>query len=208
MARSRNGARIVGGSGRLRLAVYWLATVGSRGTKTHALIEGEERTVCGCVVDYELSEELIAGCGDEPNCRRSRAEIRRRAQALDPDALRRPRPERMLCPRCLRANLKLTVREVSVDRCVVLREEGEFVYDVDGDPKTRDEERTIECLHCGAQLAEADLVSFRDRRPPEEPFDHEAFRVKRAAAGKAIDAKLAATVERLSQPPPAEEPPF
>lgn len=196
-------AEVRGSAGTLRPAVFWLVYAPGRGTKTHAVIEGNERTICGRAADYEVSDEeyVLGGSGgQEPSCRPCRQTIRR-ARAGDPSLSARFRPERLLCPRCLRGDMTLTVREVSVDRCAVLLDQGVLVYDVDGDPKHRVEERRLECRRCNTVLAEKDLIRASAAWPGgNDEFDHAAFQARRAAASKAAAASLAAAVERRSQP--------
>jgi hypothetical protein len=196
-----------GKSGRRRPAVYWLASASSRGSKTHAVIEGSDLTFCGREVEEELGDELIPGCGDEPNCRVCRREIRARARLLDPLS-NQQRGERMACPRCGFGDFDLTIREVWVDRCSVFKEEdGALFYDVDDDPKRRVEDRRLRCRHCRSEWSETELISARDFWPERKPFDFAAFQAQRSAASAAATKSLAATVERLARPV-VEDTPF
>jgi hypothetical protein len=189
-----------GKSGRRRPAVYWLASASRRGTKTHAVIEGSDLTFCGREVEEELGDELIPGCGDEPNCRVCRREIRARARLLDPLS-EQQRGERMACPRCGFGDFDLTIREVSTDRCSVYKErDGDLTYDLDGDPKNRGEERRLHCRHCRNDWSEEELKPARDFWPEPKPFDFETFQARRSAAADAAQERLTATVERLAQP--------
>lgn len=205
MAEPHPELRVPGRSGKWRPAYYWVVYAPGRGTKTHAQLETNERTICGREVELELGEEQTPGQPNavEPNCRVCRAAVRRRARLLD--LKRKPAPERLYCPRCKSTDMVLTLRENSVDRCVVVLDEGKLVYDVDGDPKRRVAERRLECWQCRTVVAPKDLLR-REQAWPErkEVYDIERGR-KRAEARVLAEiaqrrAKTPSAVEAVDEP--------
>lgn len=157
---TRSSLYVPGGDfGRSRPVEYALASASSNSRIAHAVLETEERTMCGRDFDVELTDYRKPGDlgGEEPNCRVCRESLRRRAAALQ-GGMRRKLP-RMGCRHCGSLNFRHAVRRRAVDRCSIrLGKDGELVYDLDEAPRTRVESTEITCSGCRRPVTEKDLV--------------------------------------------------
>lgn len=142
-----------------RVIEYALASASNNSRIGHAVLETEEKTLCGRAFDVELSDYRKPGDpgGEEPNCRVCRRALRRRADRLQ-GVFRRELP-RMGCRYCGSSNFRHIVRRREVDRCFIrLDGDGKLHYDLDEAPRRQVESIEVTCLGCRRPVTENDLV--------------------------------------------------
>lgn len=147
------------GLGRLRTVEYALTGASPKSRILHAVLETDEKTLCGRDFDVELTDYRKPGDpgGDEPNCRPCRKALRARAASLQGKD-RRELP-RMGCRHCGSVNFRQAIRRREVDRCSIrVDENGKLHYDLDEAPRTRVESIEVTCAGCRRAMTDKDLV--------------------------------------------------